>query len=110
MISISGITYYIGGRALYEDASAVVKPGDRIGLIGLNGKGKSTLLKIIDGGITPDKGSVSKSRDCTIGFLNQDLLSFQSEDPILQVAMGAFREALATQREIDKVIHQMEAE
>jgi len=109
MISISGITYYIGGRALYEDASAVVKPGDRIGLIGLNGKGKSTLLKIIDGAITPDKGSVSKSRDCTIGFLNQDLLSFQSDDPILQVAMGAFREALATQKEIDRVIHQMEA-
>ena len=108
MISISGITYYIGGRALYEDASAVVKPGDRIGLIGLNGKGKSTLLKIIDGAITPDKGSVSKSKDCTIGFLNQDLLSYQSDASILQVAMGAFREALDTQREMDMVLHRME--
>lgn len=108
MISISNISYFIGGRALYEDASAVIKQGDRIGLIGLNGKGKSTLLKIIEGSITPDKGSVSKSKDCTIGFLNQDLLSFQSEEPILTVAMGAFKEALETHRALEKVIHEME--
>jgi len=108
MLSVSNITYYIGGRALYEDASAVIKPGDRIGLIGLNGKGKSTLLKIIEGSITPDKGSISKSRDCTIGFLNQDLLSFQSEEAILTVAMGAFKEALETHRAMEKVLHEME--
>jgi ATP-binding cassette subfamily F protein 3 len=108
MISVSNITYFIGGRALYENASAVIKPGDRIGLIGLNGKGKSTLLKIIDGSLTPDSGSISKSKDCTIGFLNQDLLSFQSEDPILTVAMGAFKEALETHKSLEKVLHEME--
>ena len=108
MLSINNISYFIGGRALYENASAVVKPGDRIGLIGLNGKGKSTLLKIIEGSITPDAGTISKSRDCTIGFLNQDLLSFQSDDPILEVALGAFREARAVHAEIDKTIHEME--
>ena len=108
MISVSNITYFIGGRALYENASAVIKPGDRIGLIGLNGKGKSTLLKIIDGSLTPDSGSISKSKDCTIGFLNQDLLSFQSEDAILTVAMGAFKEALETHKALEKVLHEME--
>lgn len=108
MISVSNITYFIGGRALYENASAVIKPGDRIGLIGLNGKGKSTLLKIIDGSITPDNGSISKSKDCTIGFLNQDLLSFQSEEAILTVAMGAFREALETHKALEKVLYDME--
>ena len=108
MVSISNLSYYIGGRALYENASAVIKPGDRIGLIGLNGKGKSTLLKIIYGMLSPSEGSISKSRDCTIGFLNQDLLSFQSEDSILQVAMGAFREALEAQKSIDLVLHEME--
>jgi len=108
MISVSNITYFIGGRALYENASAVIKPGDRIGLIGLNGKGKSTLLKIIDGTLTPDSGSISKSKDCTIGFLNQDLLSFQSEDAILTVAMGAFKEALETHKALEKVLHEME--
>ena len=108
MVSISNLSYYIGGRALYENASAVIKSGDRIGLIGLNGKGKSTLLKIIAGALTPNSGSISKSRDCTIGFLNQDLLSFQSEESILKVAMGAFSEALETQRSMDAVLAEME--
>lgn len=110
MISVSNIAYYIGGRALYEDASMFIKPNDKIGLIGLNGRGKSTLLKIINGDINIDKGSISKSKDCTIGFLNQDLLSYQSEDAILTVAMEAFKEAVDTQRQIEKILHQLEAE
>lgn len=110
MISVSNISYYIGGRPLYEDASMFIKPNDKIGLIGLNGRGKSTLLKIIHGDITIDKGSISKAKDCTIGFLNQDLLSYQSDDAILTVAMAAFKEAVGTQRQIEKVLHQLETE
>lgn len=55
-----------------------------------------------------DEGSISKAKDCTIGFLNQDLLSFQSEDAILTVAMMAFKDAVDTQRQIEKVLHQLE--
>jgi len=110
MISVSNISYFIGGRPLYEDASMFIKPNDKIGLIGLNGRGKSTLLKIIHGDITLDKGSISKAKDCTIGFLNQDLLSYQSDDAILTVAMAAFKEAVDTQRQIEKVLHQLENE
>lgn len=87
-----------------------IKPNDKIGLIGLNGRGKSTLLKIINGDITIDKGSISKAKDCTIGFLNQDLLSYQSDDAILTVAMAAFKEAVDTQRQIEKILHQLETE
>ena len=76
MISVSNISYFIGGRALYQNASMFIKPNDKIGLIGLNGRGKSTLLKIINGEIRLDAGSISKAKDCTIGFLNQDLLSY----------------------------------
>src|SRR5688572_29857856 len=101
MISISNISYYIGGRALYENASMFVKPKDKIGLIGLNGRGKSTLLKLIDGEYKLDAGSISKSNDCTIGFLNQDLLSFQSDDAILTVAMGAFKDVVDIERQIE---------
>ncbi|MBL7871855.1 MAG: ABC-F family ATP-binding cassette domain-containing protein [Cyclobacteriaceae bacterium] len=108
MISISNISYYIGGRALYEDASMFIKPDDKIGLIGLNGRGKSTLLKIIDGDLSINSGSISKSKDCTIGFLNQDLLSYQTDDAILTVAMGAFKEAVDTQRQIEKILHKLE--
>lgn len=108
MISITNLSYYIGGRALYENASMFIKPKDKIGLIGLNGKGKSTLLKLINGDYTPDAGSISKSNDCTIGFLNQDLLSYQTEDAIVTVAMEAFRDAVDTQREIEHVLHKLE--
>ncbi len=110
MISISNISYYIGGRALYLNASMFIKPDDKIGLIGLNGRGKSTLLKLIYGEMKVDEGSISKAKDCTIGFLNQDLLSFQSEDAILTVAMEAFKDAVDTQRQIEKILHKLETE
>ncbi len=87
-----------------------IKPDDKIGLIGLNGRGKSTLLKIINGELKIDSGSISKAKDCTIGFLNQDLLSYQTDDAILTVAMGAFKEAVDTQRQLEKVLHQLETE
>jgi ATP-binding cassette subfamily F protein 3 len=110
MISISNISYYIGGRALYLNASMFIKPDDKIGLIGLNGRGKSTLLKLIYGEMKLDEGSISKSKDCTIGFLNQDLLSFQSEDAIVTVAMAAFKDAVDTQRQIEQILHKLETE
>lgn len=110
MISITNLSYFIGGRALYENANMFIKPKDKIGLIGLNGRGKSTLLKIIDGEYTIDAGSVSKSNDCTIGFLNQDLLSYQSDDAIVTVAMEAFKDAVDTQRQIENILHKLETE
>ena len=108
MISINNLSYYIGDRPLFDEASLHIKPKDKIGLIGLNGQGKSTLLKIINGDITPDKGEVQKSKDCTIGFLNQDLLSYQTEESILSVAMTAFKEALHLQKRIDEILKEME--
>jgi ATP-binding cassette subfamily F protein 3 len=110
VLSISNISYFIGGRALYENASMFVKPDDKIGLIGLNGRGKSTLLRIINNELRLDAGSISKSKDCTIGFLNQDLLSYQSDDAILTVAMEAFKDAVDTQRQLEKILHQLETQ
>jgi len=110
MIAINNLSYFIGDRILYDQASLHIKPKDKIGLIGLNGTGKSTLLRLINGEITPDEGGISKSNNCTLGFLNQDLLSFISEDSILHVAMQAFRETLELQEQIDKILHQMEAQ
>lgn len=110
MISITNLSYYIGGRALYENANMFVKPKDKIGLIGLNGRGKSTLLKIINGEYKIDSGTVSKSNDCTIGFLNQDLLSYQTDDSILTVAMGAFKEVVDIERQLEAIIKKLETE
>ena len=72
--------------------------------------GKSTLLRLIVGEYQPDGGSISKAGDCSIGFLNQDLLSYQTQDSILAVAMQAFERENYLQTEIDKVLHEMEVD
>ena len=110
MLAINNLSYHIGGRALYDGANLHIKPKDKIGLIGLNGTGKSTLLRLINGEYQPDGGEITKANDCTIGFLNQDLLSFQSDDSILNVAMQAFEEALEIEHKIEKVLKKMETD
>lgn len=107
MIVINDLTYQVGGRTLYHHASFHIKPKDKIGLIGLNGTGKSTLLKLIVGDLTPDQGTISQRKDCTIGFLNQDLVSYQNTDSIRSVAMQAFTKAVAVQQKMEAVLHQM---
>jgi ATP-binding cassette, subfamily F, member 3 len=108
MLTIHNLSFYFGGRAIFEDASLQVKPKDKIGLIGLNGKGKSTLLKLIVGEYEPDAGSISKAGDVTFGFLNQDLLSYESEESILKVAMQGFERELELEGLIEEVLHEME--
>ena len=108
MISINNLSFHFGARAMYDEANLHIKPGDKIGLIGANGTGKSTLLRIITGEYQPDGGSISMAKDCSIGFLNQDLLSYQTEDSILHVVMQAFQRALDVHDEMEKVLHEME--
>ncbi|MCB2377468.1 ABC-F family ATP-binding cassette domain-containing protein [Hymenobacter sp. BT635] len=108
MISITDLDFHFGSRTLYDKASLHIKPKDKIGLIGLNGRGKSTLLRILVGEYKPDGGSISMSKDVSLGFLNQDLLSYDSHEPILIVAMQAFAEALEIQKKIDEVLLEFE--
>ena len=110
MISINDLDFHFGSRTLYEKANLHIKPKDKIGLIGLNGTGKSTLLRVLVGEYKPDAGSIQMSRETTLGFLNQDLLSYQTDDSILQVAMQAFEEALLLQKKIDEVLHEFETD
>lgn len=108
MLSINNLSYFLGSRPLYQEISLHIKPKDKIGLIGANGTGKSTLLKLITGDLTPDEGSISRSNDCSIGFLNQDLLSYESHESILSVAMKAFEREMFLKSEIDKTLEEME--
>ena len=108
MLTINNLSYYIGSRALYNEASLHIKPKDKIGLIGMNGTGKSTLLRIIDGEYQADGGKIEKAGGVTIGFLNQDLLSYQTDDSILLVAMMAFERENELQKQIDAILHEME--
>ena len=109
MVTLKSLSYFIGGRTLYDDVNLAIKPDDKIGLIGLNGYGKSTLFGMIHGDIKPSHGSVKKGKDTTIGFLNQDLLSYKTDASIRDVAMQAFQEAIKLQQEIDTTLKAMEA-
>lgn len=102
------MTFEFGARTIVEDATWHIQPNERIGLIGYNGTGKSTLLKVLTGQYLPNKGSVEKGRETTIGFLHQDLLSFDTEDSILEVAMGAFERVKQLEKEIEAIGKELE--
>jgi ATP-binding cassette subfamily F protein 3 len=110
MISINDLTFQIGSRALYDEANWHIKPGERIGLIGANGTGKSTLLKIIVGEYAPSAGTISMSKDLKIGYLNQDLLSYDSHHSILHVAMEAFERQNQLHDEIEVLLKKIETD
>ncbi len=101
LAGFQNVTFEFGARAIVEEATWHIQPGERIGLIGYNGTGKSTLLKLLVGEYMPSAGTVERSRTTSIGYLHQDLLSFDTNDSILQVALGAFEKVLLLEKEIE---------
>lgn len=110
LISLNNISFEFGGRYLYKDSTWQINEGEKIGLIGANGTGKSTLLRIIDGQYSIESGTISRPKNLRIGFLNQDLLSYNSNDSILHVAMEAFEEALKLEDEINGILAKIETD
>lgn len=110
MIAINNLTFEIGARALYDEANWHIKPGEKIGLIGANGTGKTTLLKIIVGALSPTSGTISMAKDLKMGYLNQDLLSYQSDKSILHVAMEAFERQNQLHTEIEILLNKLETD
>ncbi len=108
LLGLQDVTFEFGARTIVADATWHIQPNERIGLIGYNGTGKSTLLKLFTGQYSPSKGTVEKGRETTIGFLHQDLLSFDTNDSILQVALGAFERVLQLEKEIEELGHELE--
>ncbi|MEY3539778.1 MAG: hypothetical protein RL188_1195 [Bacteroidota bacterium] len=109
LIGLQNVTFEFGARAIVTDATWHIQPGERIGLIGYNGTGKSTLLKLLVGQYLPSKGTVEKGRDTTIGYLHQDLLSFDTSETITEVALGAFERVRELEKEIETLGIELEA-
>lgn len=103
LLGLQNVTFEFGARVIVKDATWHIQPNERIGLIGYNGTGKSTLLKVLTNQYLPSVGTVEKGRETTIGFLHQDLLSFDTEDSILQVALSAFEKVQALEKEIELI-------
>ena len=108
LIGLQNVTFEFGARVIVENATWHIQPGERIGLVGYNGTGKSTLLKVLVGEYAPSKGSVEKSKETTIGYLHQDLLSFDTHDTITQVALSAFERVMELERLIEMLGKQLE--
>lgn len=108
LIALQNISFHFGSRTILEDASWQIGTGERIGLVGSNGVGKSTLLRLITREYTPDAGTINKPKDVTIGFFNQDLLSFSTDNSILSVAMTAFERAHEIEKEMQRLIQELE--
>lgn len=108
LAGLQNVTFEFGARAIVEEATWHIQPGERIGLIGYNGTGKSTLLKLLVGEYQPSAGTVERSRTTSIGYLHQDLLSFDTNESILQVALGAFERVLQLEKEIDEIGKELE--
>lgn len=108
LISLQNISFYFGARAILQDANWQIGTGERIGLVGSNGAGKSTLLRLMTGAYTPDEGQINKPKDVSLGFFNQDLLSFSTDENILKVGMQAFERAHDIEREMERIMKELE--
>src|SRR5208282_2093487 len=108
LAGLQNVTFEFGARVIVSDATWHIQPNERIGLIGYNGTGKSTLLKLFVGEYLPSEGTVERSRSTTIGYLHQDLLSFDTNGSILEVAMTAFDRIQQLEKEIEQLGKELE--
>jgi ATP-binding cassette subfamily F protein 3 len=105
MITLNNVYVQYGNRVLLDRVNLVIKPGERVGLVGRNGAGKSTLLKIIAGEMSPQEGNVVCPSHFTVGYLHQDMLLPKGKT-VIDETMTAFAEVLA----LDKRLHEIEQE
>ncbi len=106
MITVANVFVKYGDRILLDKINLVIQNNDKVGLVGRNGAGKSTILKIIAGEIRPDEGSIARSKDRTLGFLHQEMFLPKGKT-VIQEALTAFEEAIAIEKRIEAVNREM---
>ncbi|AFT77396.1 ABC transporter ATP-binding protein [Alteromonas macleodii str. 'Black Sea 11'] len=107
MITTANITMQFGSKPLFENISAKFGNGNRYGLIGANGCGKSTFMKILSGKLTPSSGNVSMSPGTKLGILSQDQFAFEEFSVVDTVIMGD-RELWEVKQERDAIYSKAE--
>ena len=106
MLNVHNLSISFGGEYLFNEISFRLNGGDRVGLIGKNGAGKSTMLKILSGEQESDEGQIAKDKEVRIGFLKQDI-DFEQGRTVIEEAQEAFTEIKKIEREIDEINHQL---
>lgn len=107
MVSLHQVSVVYGGFTLFKDVSFLVGPRERLGLVGKNGAGKSTILKIIVGEVSPTGGVLSVPKDITIGYLPQQMEVANSRS-VIREAMQAFSETLQLEKDIKRLTRELE--
>lgn len=102
MLNIHNISVSFSGEYLFEEVSYQLSPGDRVGLIGKNGAGKSTMLKLLAKEYEVDQGTIAIDKNVTLGFLKQDI-DFEKGHTVIEEAQQAFTEIKALEKQIEEV-------
>ena len=102
MISVDNLTVSFAGWDLFKDVSFLINEKDRIGLVGKNGAGKSTMLKVLIGEQPPTSGTVSRNGECTVGYLPQQM-KVADTTTLFDETESAFSEVLGLEQEIDRL-------
>jgi ATP-binding cassette subfamily F protein 3 len=100
MIQLAGVAKRFSDRTLFEDAAWLIAPSDRIGLVGANGTGKSTLLKMLDGQEPPDAGSVIRAKGVSTGYLPQEGLRLSGRT-VFAECLTVFSGVQAIEKELE---------
>ena len=106
MLNIHNLSVSFGGTYLFEEVTFRLGSGDRVGLVGKNGAGKSTMLKILAGDFKPDSGQIATEKEVKMGFLRQDI-DFDHGRTVLEEAYEAFTEIKAVEKKLEKINHQL---
>lgn len=107
MLNVHNLSVSFQGEYLFEEVAFMLNTGDRVGLIGKNGAGKSTMLKLLSRELKPDSGTIAADKDVRIGFLKQDI-DFVKGRTILEEAYQAFGEIKSLEQKLDDIHHQIE--
>lgn len=107
MISIDGLCVEFSGDTLFKDVSFVVNENDKIALMGKNGAGKSTMMKIIAGEQSPTRGKVNCPKDAVIAYLPQHLLT-EDNCTVFEEASKAFKQVFQMRDEMNELNKQLE--
>ncbi|MDF0707385.1 ABC-F family ATP-binding cassette domain-containing protein [Flagellimonas okinawensis] len=102
MLNIHNLSVAFGGEYLFEEISFRLNGGDRVGLIGKNGAGKSTMLKILAKEMPLDEGAIATEKNIKIGFLKQDI-DFEEGRTVLEESYQAFSEIKDLEEQLDRI-------
>ena len=106
MISINNLTVAFGGFTLLDDISFHVSDGEHIALVGKNGAGKSTILKLIAGVERPTSGSIMKPKEQTVGYLPQ-IMSCSKDTTVMEAAMSVFADHFTMNERLEEISREL---